>query len=217
MFNWIEVKELREVVIPGDVLGEAKPGKLPYGVFKEGDQLYSALYGLIEPEKGLRITPLSGRYIPKPGDVVIGIVIIARHSGYLVDINSPYVGHLVIPKHASVRPPRLSAGDVVTVKVASKNEVGDVLLESPRRLIKGKLIEVKPTKIPRIFGKSGSMLELIKNATKVQIIVGRNGRIWLRGEPDAIVRAERAIRFIEKNAHMYGVTDAVKKMLEGDQ
>ena len=206
---------MREVVIPGDVLGEAKPGKLPYGVFREGDKIYSALYGLIEPEKGIKITPLSGRYIPKPGDVVIGIVIMARHSGYVVDINSPYVGHLPIPKHSPVRMPKLSPGDVITVKVVSKNEVGDVLLESPRRLIKGKLIEVKPTKIPRIFGKSGSMLDLIKNMAKVQMIVGRNGRIWLRGEPDDIVKAEKAIRFIEKNAHMYGVTDAVKKMLEG--
>ncbi len=207
---------MREVVIPGDVLGEAKPGRLPFGVFREGDKLYSALYGLIEPEKGLRITPLNGRYMPREGDVVIGIILSARHSGYTVDINSPYVGHLSVPRHSSVKLPRLSPGDVVSVKVVSKNETGDVLLESPRRLVKGKLIEVKPTKIPRIFGKSGSMLDLIRSVTNVQIIIGRNGRIWLRGDADSILKAEKAIRFIEENAHMYGVTDAIKKMLEGD-
>ncbi len=207
---------MREIVIPGEPLGEANQDRLPYGVFREGDKLYSALYGLVEPDKGIRITPLNGRYLPRVGDVVIGIVIMARHSGYVVDINSPYVGHLSIPRHSNLKFPRLNPGDVVTVKIASKNEVGDVALESPRRLVKGKLIEILPTKIPRVFGKSGSMLDLIKNTTGVQMIVGRNGRIWLRGEPDAIIKAERAIRFIEENAHKYGVTDAVKKMLEGD-
>ncbi len=208
---------MREVVIPGQEIGEAKPGKLPFGVFREGNKLYSGLYGLLEPEKGLKITPLNGRYIPHPGDVVIGIVLMGKHAGYIVDINSAYTGFLPNPRGPVERTPRLSPGDVITAKIVSIDEAGNVLLESPRRLIKGKLIEVKPTKIPRIFGKSGSMLQLIKKETGIQMIIGRNGRIWLRGDVDKIRKAEKAIRFIEKNAHMYGVTEMVKKVLEGEQ
>ncbi len=204
-------------MIPGEELGEAKPGRLPFGVFRDGDRLYSAVFGLIEPEKGLKITRLNGRYIPRVGDMVIGIVTLGRHNSYVVDINGIYPATLIIPKRINERAPRLNPGDVITARVSSINEVGDVLLESPRRLLKGKLIEVKATKIPRIFGKNGSMLKMIKEHTKVQIIVGKNGRIWLRGDNENIRKAESVIRFIEENAHMYGVTEAVKKMLEGGE
>ncbi len=203
---------MRVVVVPGERLGEARPGKLSSWTFRDGDSIYSSIYGLYDPDKGLRVTPIHGRYLPKPGDIVIGIVLSMRHSGYLVDINSAYTGYLHVPREGV----RLEPGDVITVKVSSKDEVGNTHLESPRRLIKGKLIEIHPTKIPRVFGKAGSMLDLIRKGTKAQIIVGRNGRIWLKGEREDIIKAEKAIRFIEENAHLYGVTDKVKEMLEGE-
>ena len=207
---------MRRIVIPGEELGQAKPGRLPFGVFKEGDKLYSAVFGIAEPEKGFRVTRLNGRYLPRVGDVVIGIVLFERHNGYLVDINGTNPGNLSIPRHLGERAAKLNPGDVITVKISGVNEAGEISLEGPRRLIKGKLIEVKSTKIPRIFGKSGSMLQMIKTGTNVQMIVGKNGRIWLRGDINDIMKAEKIIRFIEENAHMYGVTDAVKNMLEGD-
>ncbi len=203
---------MRMIVVPGEKLGEAKPGKLPQWVFRDGDSLYSAVYGLFDPEKGIRVTPIHGKYIPRPGDIVIGIVLSMRHSGYLVDINSAYIGFLHVPREGI----RLEPGDVITAKVSSRDEVGNTHLESPRRLIKGKLIEISSTKVPRIFGKAGSMLDLIRKGTGIQIIVGRNGRIWLRGDREKILKAEKVIRFIEDNAHLYGVTDKVKEMLETD-
>jgi exosome complex component RRP4 len=211
------VKDLRDVVIPGDVLGDyPQQGRLPYGLFKEGDKIYSAIYGLIDKDKGIKVTPLNGKYLPRVGDIVIGIVIMSRHNSCLLDINSINYGNLHLGRPVGGRQIRLEPGDVVTAKITHVDEVGDVVLESPRKLVRGKVIEIKPTKVPRVFGKSGSMLELIKNYTGVSVVVGKNGRIWLNGDPDKIKKAEKALRFIERNAHKYGVTDAVKKMLEGD-
>lgn len=210
------MKDLRDVVIPGEVVGDYSSGRLPYGLFKEGDKVYSALYGLVDKDKGTRVTPLNGKYLPRVGDVVIGVVVMTRHNGCLLDINSINYGNLHLGRPMSGRQIRLEPGDVVTAKITHVDEVGDIALESPRKLTRGKLIEIKATKIPRVFGKSGSMLELIKDHTGVTVVVGKNGRIWLNGEPGSIRRAEKALRFIERYAHKYGVTDAVKKMLEGD-
>jgi exosome complex component RRP4 len=44
--------------------------------------------------------------------------------------------------------------------------------------------------------------------------VGENGRIWIDGEIDDVVHAVTAIEMIESDAHVHGLTDAVRDFLE---
>jgi exosome complex component RRP4 len=78
-------------------------------------------------------------------------------------------------------------------------------------LLGGIIIKVTPQKIPRIIGKEGSMIKLIKQKTACDIITGQNGVVWLRGENKA--KAIEAILTIEKESHTIGLTEKIEKLL----
>jgi exosome complex component RRP4 len=67
-----------------------------------------------------------------------------------------------------------------------------------------------------VIGKNGSMIQMLKNMTGCRIYVGQNGRIWVDGELENIVRAVKAITTIEEEAHSMGLTEKIKKLLEED-
>ena len=93
----------------------------------------------------------------------------------------------------------------------------DVSMKGPglRKLGPGKLLKVAPAKVPRIIGKQGSMISMIKEMTDCKISVGQNGIIWLVGEdPKKELTAVDAINLIERESHISGLTDKVKELLE---
>jgi exosome complex component RRP4 len=83
-----------------------------------------------------------------------------------------------------------------------------------RRLTGGMVMEISPTKVPRVIGKQGSMISLIKELTGCQIYVGQNGRIWLDGSDRDTAIAARAIRLVEERAQAFGLTEAVHELIE---
>jgi exosome complex component RRP4 len=56
------------------------------------------------------------------------------------------------------------------------------------------------------------MVEMIKQMTGTQIVVGQNGVVWMRGDNEDV--AAEAVLAIEERAHMHGLTDYIKTMLE---
>jgi exosome complex component RRP4 len=66
--------------------------------------------------------------------------------------------------------------------------------------------------VPRIIGKAGSMVEMIKDITKTQIVVGQNGLVWVKGDNEDL--AIEAVTEIERKSHIQGLTDQIKAMLE---
>ncbi len=214
----------REVVVPGDVLdaGGLKPG---VGTFSEGGHIYAALLGIKHERSGyVNVIPLGGRYIPRPGDAVIGKVVDVGPSFWLVDINSPYPA----PLHVNEVPWRVEFGDTVRyldvedailAKVLNVDETRRVSLSmknhTSRKLTGGQIVEISHAKVPRVIGKKGSMISLIKGHTKCRMFVGQNGRIWIDGDIDDMMHAVAAVRMIEEQAQVMGLTEAVKAFLEG--
>lgn len=214
---------LRPIVIPGEAVGGPglKPGP---GTYSEGGQLFAAQLGIRNERDGLvSVIPINGRYIPKRGDAVIGEVTDLGPSHWLVDINSPYPA----PLHATESPWRvefgdtsryLKVGDVIMCHVLSVDEIKRVQLtmqeQEARRLTGGMVMEISPTKVPRVIGKEGSMISLIKDLTQCEIYVGQNGRIWLDGNDWDTAIAARAIRLIEEGAQAFGLTEAVQELIE---
>jgi exosome complex component RRP4 len=82
-----------------------------------------------------------------------------------------------------------------------------------RKLVGGHIIDISHSKVPRVIGKGGSMISLIKKYTRCRMFVGQNGRIWIDGEPEEIFLAAKAIEKIENEAHVIGLTDAMNKYL----
>ena len=86
------------------------------------------------------------------------------------------------------------------------------MLMRPKALEGGKLISVKPSKIPRIIGKGNTMVKQITDGTGTSIIIGLNGLIWLKG--GNIDLATAVILKIEEEAHTSGLTERIKAMLD---
>lgn len=213
----------RQIVIPGEVVGGPglKPGP---GTFKSGGEIRAAQVGIRSERDGhVSIIPLNGRYLPERGDAVVGEIVDLGPSHWLVDINAPYPA----PLHATESPWRVEfgdtarymrVGDAILAFVLSVDEIKRIQLtmqdRDARKLNGGMLVEVSPTKVPRVIGKQGSMISLIKDLTHTRIYVGQNGRIWIDGPEDAAANAVLAIRFIEERAQAFGLTEAVRDLLE---
>jgi exosome complex component RRP4 len=196
------------VVVPGELLYET-PQQMG-GAFVDNGRTYAAMLGMFD-ETERRLIPLEGGYIPTLGEHVIGVIEEVRFAGFNMDIKSPYRGFL---PNSECRGVELKLGDVVFAAVGGVDEVRNVDLAEPQKLAGGKLVEILPTKVPRVIGKKGSMLGMIKDMTKCEVIVGKNGRIWLSGErTDA---ATLSILKIEKEAHTSGLTDRIKEFLESE-
>jgi exosome complex component RRP4 len=86
--------------------------------------------------------------------------------------------------------------------------------ERAARILRGgKVVDIIPTKIPRVIGKKMSMISMIRKETGTTIRVGQNGRVWVKGDPKRIEIVEKALRKIEKEAHFSGLTDSIKDMI----
>jgi exosome complex component RRP4 len=83
-----------------------------------------------------------------------------------------------------------------------------------RVLRSGRVVEVSYTKVPRVIGRAGSMVSLLKDKLDVNIFVGKNGRIWINGKAEDEELAIKAIKRIEQEAHTSGLTDRITKFLE---
>jgi len=198
---------MREVVIPGENLSQTDGTRVGKGSFKNETGVHASCMGLLEMRNDFaNVVPLNGKYIPRSRDVIIGIVKFVKFNAAFVDLNSPYSGYLSM-MHDSYK-----VGDIVQAEVVGVDEVKKVDLDYARKLTNGKVIEVISVKVPRIVGKKGSMLQVLKRSG-AQITVGNNGRIFLEGTPDAIIKAESAIRVIEKEAHKSGLTNRMEALM----
>jgi len=216
----------KDVVVPGEVLAEGMNYLPGNGTYRLNDKVLANRLGLLVIEgKVLKTLPLAGRYLPRSYDIVIGKVIDILMSGWRFEINSPYSAVLplkdasftYIPKGADLsRYFELDDYAVVKVTNVTSQNLIDVTCKGPglHKLRGGRIIHVNTNKVPRIIGKKGSMVSMIKRATDCMIIVGQNGIAWISGQPEMEVITVNAIQMIEEHSHTSGLTDKVKDYLE---
>jgi len=211
----------RKVVIPGEVIVKGNnylPGE---GTEKKGENIVSIIYGLAEELKGLvKVIPLSGVYQPRRGNVVIGKVENTTFKGWIIDIGTPESAFLSlseVPRYVSKGNLEevMEIGDVTIAKIqdVSKRSI-DLTIQGKGfgKIEEGITIEINPNKVPRVIGKEGSMINLIKKETGSNITVGQNGIIWISGEKiEDELLAKRAINFVTKKSYMNGLTDELKE------
>ena len=212
----------RKLVLPGDLLGDGRAGNNAYA---EGSKVFSKSIGLVEDKGGLFfVIPLSGIYNPKRDDGVIGRVEEIIFSKFIIDINAPYEAVLPLSEATDEfidltktdLTYYLNYGDLIFSEIMSVSKTKNVQLSMKnrkcRKLRGGRVIKVTPAKVPRIIGKSGSMVEMIKETTGTQIVVGQNGIVWIKGDNEDI--AIEAILEVERKSHLHGLTDKIKDMLD---
>ena len=116
---------------------------------------------------------------------------------------------------------RLDNGDIIYAKIANSDRQREPLIsiadQSLGKIDSGELVKISPTKIPRLIGKHGSMIQSIEASTNATITVGQNGLVVVScDETNGLLKALAAIRMVDEQAHLVNLTDKVKKMLESD-
>lgn len=218
--------EDNEIVTPGQVIATGMdyiPGK---GTYRDNEEIIASMLSIMTVDgKVLKGIPMSGRYIPKEGDRVIVKVKDILMSGWKVDMNSAYDAMLPL-KNASFDyiergtdlTKYFALGDYLSAKITgvTSQKLVDITAKGKglRKLDEGRIIKVNPQKVPRLIGTRGSMISIVKKALDCNIFIGQNGYAWIRGEPENEVKAIKAIRKIEKEAHTKGLTERVSEMLE---
>jgi len=216
----------KSIVVPGEEIALGMDYLPGYGTYRDNDKIIANRLGLLNIEgRAIKTIPLSGQYIPKKGDTIIAKVIDVSFSGWRVDTNSAYSAMLSLKEATSEYIARgadltryYNVGDLMVCGITNvtSQKLVDVTTKGPglRKLKGGRVIEVNPSKVPRIIGKKGSMVSMIKQATGCNISVGQNGLVWLEGLPEKELIAVKAIKIIEEKAHLSGLTEKIKKFLE---
>ncbi len=219
--------EKKQLVTPGELLAEGDylTGENTY---MEQNKIYASRIGLVDTDnKKVNVVALRAFYVPKMGDIIIGSVVEVGFNGWTVDIKSPYTA-LLRASDVLSRPFKpqndelsqvLNAGDLIVAKIASYDRAHDPQLTVGEpglgKITRGQILHVTPTKIPRIIGRKGSMISMIKQETGCQIILGLNGVILVTGknlEDEEL--AITAIKKIEEESHTSGLTDRITQLLK---
>jgi len=219
-------QEKREVVIPSQLLGDIKTKKAGRGTFIENGKIYAETIGVLSNNSEyINVIPLEGRYDAVKGDFVIGIVEEPLASSWLVDIKAPYPALLhvnEVPWDVEFNETEkfLNKGDSIMAKVLQVDMEKKLQITlNDRNLYKikgGHIIDVEPSKVPRVIGKKGSMISLLKKYSRCRIFVGQNGRIWISGDDEGIRKVIQTIKKIEKESLSYGLTNKIEEMLKKD-
>ena len=222
--------EKKQLVTPGEMLAEGDylAGKNTYA---ENSKIYAARIGLADcNNKQVNVVALRSFYLPKVGDIVIGTVLEVGFNGWTVDIKAPYTA-LLRASDVLSRPFKpqndelsqvLNGGDLIVAKIASYDRAHDPQLTVGEpglgKITRGQIIKVTPSKIPRVIGKKGSMISMIKKETNCQIILGLNGVILVTGKnPDNEELAIAAIQKIENESHTSGLTDRITQFVKEER
>jgi len=219
------VEITRKQVIPGDVIvtGDYRPGMY---VQRRGSDMVALRVGLAEIVRNdVKVIPLSGAYIPRAEDMVVGKVVNVTGYGWEADINSCFVGYLpgqfVFGRDFSPSThdltTRFTVGDLMLAKIEAFDRTRDpqLSIRGPGlgKIPQGEIVKITPMKVPRLIGRKGYMINMIAEFSSCEIKVGQNGVVVVDGPAEGVRKAVQAIELIEQEAHTADLTTKVQQLL----
>lgn len=212
------------MVVPGETIisgDDFLPGD---GTRREEQDIVASVYGLADmSDRMIRVIPLSGVYTPRRGNVIIGQVVNITFRGWVIDFDGHFNGFLPlteVPRFIGKGELRsyLDFGDVVCAKVMGADETSldlSIKLRGFGKIEDGQLMRVNPNKVPRIIGKEGSMVNMIKEATNTSIDVGQNGVVWIGGDKiEDELKARKIVEFVCDNSFVSGLTEKTEEFIK---
>jgi len=214
-------------VLPGDFITTA-PLRLQNNVVLEGKRIISTTIGLSDvSDDSVRVISLTGVYLPKIDDLVIGTIQYIHGNSWFADINSCYQGMLLgqdvfgrgsYPTKSEMEE-RLSKGDIIFAKIANSDRQREPLIsiadQSLGKIDSGELVKISPAKIPRLIGKHGSMIQTIEASTNISITVGQNGLIIFKYDNSAgLKNAIASIKMIAMTYEDANIEEKIQNILK---
>jgi exosome complex component RRP4 len=75
-----------------------------------------------------------------------------------------------------------------------------------------------PSKIPRLIGRKGSMINLLTRETSCHITVGQNGLILISGKNSELEALTiKILNMIEEKAHTSGLTNRITDFIKKEK
>jgi len=217
-------KEKRQIVVPGETIvtgNEFLPGD---GAYRAGDEVVAGRYGIANIfEKHVRVVPVSGAYYPRRGNTIIATVVDITFNGWLLDFGGAQNAFLPVsevPRYVNKNEMAefLDFGESVIVKVwdvKSRGVDASMKMRGFGKIDGGMIIAIGPNKVPRVIGREGSMVKMIKGATGCDVTVGQNGKVWISGkDTDSEVATRKIVEFIADNATIAGLTEKVESFIK---
>ncbi|MBI2085448.1 MAG: RNA-binding protein [Candidatus Aenigmarchaeota archaeon] len=220
------LKNERDLVVPGEILAEGLDYLPGYGAFREGDKILAKNVGMVSiHERNIGVNALAGVYMPKAGDKVIAEVLDVQMSTWFLDISAPYDASLSIGEASEEYVERgadlsriIDVGDLLYAKIVSVSKYKNIQLTMKdvmcKKLRGGKIVSITPSKVPRLIGKAGSMISMIKEKTGCNIVIGQNGRVWIKGENEDL--ATQAVAMVNEKSHLDGLTNTITEFLNAN-
>ncbi len=217
-------KEKRQIVIPGETVVSGNEYLPSEGVYRSGADVVAGIYGIPHiSEKHVRVGAISGAYYPRRGNTIIGTIVDITFNGWLIDFGGAQNAFLPVaevPRYINKNEMRefLDFGESVIVKVwdvKSRGVDASMKMRGFGKVEGGMIISIGANKVPRIIGRDGSMVKLIKSATGCDVTVGQNGKIWISGkDADAEIATKKIIEFIADNVVVDGLTKKVENFIK---
>ena len=218
-----EVK--RRYVIPGEVVARGNV-RADLNVVRVGDKIVATRVGMAEVgHDTARVVPLSGPYIPRIDDLVVGKILDYSAFSWEADINSCFFGILPAssvfgrdysPAKDSLTD-KLKVGDMIAARIIAFDRTRDPLLSISGpglgRIPRGQVVKISPAKVPRLIGKKGSMIKSIEAGTHCRMLIGQNGIVIIVGAVEDSMKAASAVKLVEDEAHSADLTEKVQSML----
>jgi exosome complex component RRP4 len=217
----------RKIVVPGEVIVDGEDYLPGEGTRREGTSIVASKFGLAE-EAGrvVKLISIFGAFVPRRSNVIIGRVTDITHAGWLVDIDSATSGFLPIEEsprfiNRHEMDQYLAIGDVISAKIWTVKSRGvDLTIKGKGlgKLEEGFIFRIIPSRVPRVIGREGSMVNLIKERTGCNITIGQNGWIWIKGpSTDSEIKARKAVEFVAQKVHVSGLTEKVESWFEENE
>ncbi|MAG38443.1 RNA-binding protein [Candidatus Pacearchaeota archaeon] len=216
----------RRPIVPGEVIVSGEDFLPGDGTRRDGENVLANRFGLAEISgRVVKVIPIFGAFIPRKGNVIIGRVADINFSGWMIDIDyasSAFLGIEECPRfiNRNEMDQFLAIGDVIAAKIWGVKSKGiDLTLKGKGlgKLEGGFIFRTIPSRVPRVIGREGSMITLVKEKTSCQITVGQNGWIWIKGEKiEDEIKARKAIEFIASQVLVSGLTEKMEEWFENN-
>lgn len=218
--------ETRDIVVPGDIVYEGKT-RTGDNTYRNEENVYATRVGLVTyGNDRVSVIALEAGFTPLVGDLVIGQVQEIELGQWKVDIGADKEAILTVPD-AIDKPFRtfldmtkiLDVGDTIVAKIVdldrSRTAILSIRGRDLGRVHEGFIINITPSKIPRLIGKKGSMINMILRETRCHVTIGQNGKILISGrnrtDEELVVKV---ISKVDAEAHTSGLTNRIQEYLK---
>lgn len=213
--------EQKELVLPGTLLTD-NDYKLGRNTFKQKDKIYSDITGLAYfNSDNVTVIPLNYKYEPQYGDLIIGKVLSSSYSSWSIDLNSTYNGFLPTTELYDKNEQNLSSiinvNDKLLLRVAHVDEIKRVKLtirsQGLGKFNQGVIIRVKQPTIHFLSEENAFLASMIRECTGSDIIIGKNGLIWINGRSEEIEKIIKIIEYIDERPFQHNLIKSVQNII----